>query len=137
MNWKLIIGLSMFGLAMAFLTVSVVPSKIEPILWILIFIICAYLIAKNAPGKYFLHGFMVAIFNCIWITGAHIALSATYLANHQSEADQYKQMYDKTGLGVTQAMLIIGPMIGVISGIIIGLFAFIASKIVKKPVAQV
>jgi uncharacterized membrane protein len=31
-------------------------------------------------------------------------------------------------------MLITGPMIGIISGLVIGLFVFIASKIVKKKV---
>jgi len=47
MNWKLILQLSLFGLAMAFATVFVVPSNIEPLLWLPIFVICAYLIAKR------------------------------------------------------------------------------------------
>jgi len=29
-------------------------------------------------------------------------------------------------------MLIVGPVIGVVSGLVLGLFAFIASKLVKK-----
>jgi hypothetical protein len=82
MNWKLIFGLSLFGLAMAVATVYCIPSNIEPILWLVIFLLCAYLIAKNAAGKYFLHGFLVSIVNCIWITGVHIMLSSTYLASH-------------------------------------------------------
>ena len=47
MNWKLIFGLSLFGLAMAIATVFVIPSKIEPFFWLAIFIICAIVIAKG------------------------------------------------------------------------------------------
>src|SRR2546422_8694448 len=49
MNWQLIVQLSLFGLVMALATVFVVPSNAEPLLWLLIFVICAYLIAKRAP----------------------------------------------------------------------------------------
>src|SRR5579871_2012954 len=132
MNWKLIFSLSMFGLAMGLATVFFIPSKIEPVIWLLIFLTCAYLIAKNAPGKYFLHGFMTSLLNCVWITGSHILFSATYLANHAEEADQYAKLNAQVGLTVTQAMLIFGPIIGIISGIVIGLFSLIASRIFLK-----
>ena len=132
MNWKLIFGLSLFGLAMAIASVYWVPSNVEPWTWLVIFLLCAYLIAKNAPGKYFLHGFLVSLVNCIWITGAHIILSVPYLASHPQEAAQYAKMNEMGHLSVTQAMLIFGPVIGIISGLVLGLFAFIASKIFKK-----
>src|SRR4051812_14854732 len=106
MNWKLIFSLSLFGLAMAFATVYVIPSKIESFLWLPIFIVCAYFIAKYAPGKYFLHGFCVSLLNCVWITGVHVMLSDTYLANHTTEAAQYADMNAKIHLSATQAMLI-------------------------------
>jgi len=76
MNTKLIFQLSLFGLAMAIATVFWIPSNIEPIFWVVIFIICAYLIAKKSTGKYFLHGLLVSIVNSVWITAAHIILSA-------------------------------------------------------------
>jgi hypothetical protein len=132
MNWKLIFSLSLFGLAMAFATVYWIPSNIEPFFWVAIAIVCGYFIARNAPGKYFLHGFLVSIVNCVWITSAHIMLSATYLAHHAKEADQYVQINKQAGLTVTQAMLVIGPIIGILSGILFGLFAVIASKVVKR-----
>ena len=47
MNWKLIFGLSLFGLAMAFATVFVIPSNVEPLFWLAIFIVCAVVIAKR------------------------------------------------------------------------------------------
>jgi hypothetical protein len=55
-NWKLIFQLSLFGLAMAIATVYWIPQNVEPFFWLVIFIICAYLIAKRCSDKYFLHG---------------------------------------------------------------------------------
>lgn len=130
MNWKLIIGLSLFGLAMAVATVFVIPSKIEPAFWLVIFIACAYLIAKNAPGKFFLHGFVLSLTNCVWITSAHILWFNTYIVNHPQEAAMSAQM--PMPAHPRLMMLIMGPVIGLISGLVLGLFAFIASKIVKK-----
>ena len=131
MNWKLIFGLSTFGLAMAFATVYVIPSKAEPFVWLPIFIVCAWLIAKKAPGKYFLHGLLVSLVNCVWITATHIGLSASYISTHPQEADMYAKMFAETGLSMHRTMLIMGAVIGVISGIVLGLFAYAASKIMN------
>lgn len=131
MNWKLIFGLSLFGLVMAFATVYVVPSNIEPAFWLPIFVICAYFVAKMAPGKFFLHGFCISLVNCIWITGAHVFLYTTYIARHAQELEMSNKMPILHG-HPRQQMLIMGPVIGIISGIVLGLFCFIASKLVKK-----
>ncbi len=130
MKWNLIFNLSLFGLAMAFATVYFIPSNLEPFFWLVIFIICAWQIAKKCNSRYFLHGFMVSIFNSVWITAVHILLFNQYIANHASEADMMKKMPmpDSPRL----MMLMTGPVIGVISGLILGLFAFVASKVVKK-----
>ena len=130
MNKKIIFSLSLFGLAMAIATVFWIPSNIEPLFWLTIFIVCAYLIAKKCSGKFFLHGFLVSLVNCVWITSTHIILFESYIANHPQEAEMMKQMPmpDSPRL----MMLITGPVIGIISGFVLGLFAFIASKIMKK-----
>ena len=130
MNWKLIFSLSLFGFAMAIATVFVIPSKIEPVFWLVIFIACAYIIAKNAPEKYFLHGFVLSLANCVWITSAHILFYATYIANHPDEAAMSAKM--PMPEHPRMMMLVMGPVIGIISGVVQGLFAFIASKIIKK-----
>jgi hypothetical protein len=127
MNWKLILMLSLFGLAMAVGTVFVIPTNVEPIIWLPIFIVCAVIIAKRAPGKYFLHGFLLGLANCVWVTGFHFAMFDTYLVHHVREAAMMKS----TPLPIPArfTMLIAGPIIGILSGLIIGLFAFIAHKI--------
>ena len=130
MNKKLIFRLSLFGLAMAFATVYFIPSNIEPFCWLAIFILCASLIAKNCTSKFFLHGLYVSLLNAVWITAVHILLFNTYISNHPKEAEMMAKMPmpDSPKL----MMLITGPVIGLVSGLILGLFAFIASKIIKK-----
>ena len=130
MNWKLIFQLSIFGLIMAFGTVSLIPQNIEPVFWLAIFVFCALVIAKVCIAQYFLHGFLVSIVNCIWITSAHIILFQTYLANHPDEAEMMTKM--PFNLTPRLMMLITGPIIGIISGLVLGLFAYMASLMVKK-----
>ena len=129
MNFRLILLLSLFGLAMAFATVYWIPSTIEPIFWLMIFLVCAFIIARQASGKYFLHGLLVSILNSIWITAAHIALADTYLPRHPQEVALAAKM---PALSPRVMMLVMGLVIGIISGLVLGLFSWVASKLVTK-----
>jgi hypothetical protein len=133
LDFKLILQLSLFGLAMGVATVFVIPSNLEPIFWLVIFVACAVLIARSRSDKHFLHGFLVSLANCVWITGAHVLLVESYLERHPQEAEMLKKMPmpDSPRL----MMLMTGPMVGIVSGIVLGLFAFVASKLVKPAVA--
>lgn len=131
MNWKIIIQLSVFGLIMSVATVFLIPEMIEPAFWIAIFLFSAYVIAKACREKYFLHGLLVSLANCVWITAAHIIFYTTYIANHPSVAKMAED-HPIIPLHPRLAMLISGPVFGIASGLVLGLFAFIASKIVKK-----
>jgi hypothetical protein len=133
MNWKLIFQLSLFGLAMAIATVYWIPSNLEPFFWLFIFIICAYLIARNCTGKFFLHGLLVSICNSVWITAFHVLLFKTYIDGHPKEAEMMSTM--PMPKHPRMMMLLTGPVIGIISGLVLGLFAFVASKIWKPRVA--
>jgi hypothetical protein len=127
MNWKLILQLSLFGLAMGIATVFVIPSNVEPVFWLVIFVFCAYVIAGRAARWYFLHGVLLGIANSVWITAAHIALFDQYIANHQQEAAMMQSMplpdYPRL------MMALVGPMIGVVSGAVIGLFSVVAARL--------
>ena len=127
-NWKLIFGLSLFGLAMAVATVFVIPSNIEPLFWLVIFIICAIVIARAGVPRPFLHGLMIGIVNSIWVTAAHIILFDAYIGNHAKEAAMMRTapMPGRVMMGV------VGPLVGVASGIVLGLFAWIATKFVRR-----
>lgn len=129
MRWSLVGALSLFGLAMGVATVFVIPSKIEPVFWLGIFVFCAWVIAKRAPGKYFMHGLCTSLVNSVWITSAHIALFDAYVARH---ADEAKMMASMPASGRVM-MLMTGPVVGLVSGVVLGLFAYVASKFVATP----
>ncbi len=111
-------------------TVFVFPSNIEPVFWLVIFVVCAVLIAQRCSGKYFPHGPLVGLANCVWVTSLHIVFFDSYLARHPQEAAMMKTMPlpDSPRL----MMLMMGPVVGVVSGIVLGLFAVVASKIFKR-----
>jgi hypothetical protein len=132
MNWKLIFQLSAFGLIMAFATVSLIPEKMEPAFWLVIFIFCAWVIARVCTGKYFLHGFLVSMVNCIWITAVHLFFYISYTINHLDMTGIYTAMPLSLNVHPHLSMAIAGPFFGAMFGIILGLFSFIASKIVTK-----
>jgi hypothetical protein len=129
-NWRLVFELSLFGLAMGIATVFVIPSNVEPVFWLAIFIVCAYIIAVRCRRLYFVHGLVVGIVNSIWITASHVLLFNQYIARHPQEAAMMKSMPLPDSPRVM--MLLTGPVIGVISGCVLGLFAFIASWLVRR-----
>ncbi len=131
MNWKLIFQLSLFGLAMGIATVFLIPSKIEPAFWLVIFLICAYVIAKRRPAKLFLHGLLLGLANSVWITAAHVLLFDSYIARHAQEAAMMQSMPLPASPRLMMALT--GPVVGLISGVIIGLFALGAAKLVRNP----
>jgi hypothetical protein len=133
MNWKLILQLSMFGLAMGIATVYVIPSKIEPAFWLAIFLYCAYVIAKCSRGNLFLHGLLLGLANSVWITGAHVLLYDAYVARHAQEAAMMHS--PSVPLSPKAMMAVVGPVIGLISGVILGLFALVAGKLIKSQAA--
>ncbi|HMG83314.1 MAG TPA: hypothetical protein VK559_09800 [Ferruginibacter sp.] len=133
MNWSLIFKLSLFGLAMGIATVYFIPSSVEPYCWLAIFIFSAYVIVKNCSANYFLHGFLVSLVNCVWIIAAHVLLFHAYASTHQQEMANMAKMPGTMGQHPRRMMVLVGPIVGVVSGLVLGLFSFIASKIVKKP----
>lgn len=132
MNWKLIFQLSLFGLAMGIATVFAIGPKIEPAFWLVIFLICAYFIAKNTigSGMQFLHGLLLGIANSIWITAAHVLFFDTYIARHAAEAARMQN--PAIPFPPKTMMLMVGPVVGLLSGVILGLFSLVAGKLVKS-----
>ena len=59
---------------MGIATVFLIPSRIEPPIWLVVFILSALTIALRGVKRPFLHGLLVSLANCVWVTGAHIVL---------------------------------------------------------------
>jgi hypothetical protein len=69
----------------------------------------------------------VSLVNSVWITAAHILLFDQYMASHPQEAAMMKSMPGSP----KQMMVLFGPIVGCISGLVLGLFTWVAGKIVK------
>ena len=133
MNWKLVLQLSMFGLAMGIATVFFIPSKIEPAFWLAIFLVCAYIIARRCAERRFQHGLALGVVNSVWVTTAHVVLFVHYAVNHAREIAMMQSMPGSPRLMIAMT----GPVIGTVSGVVIGLFALVAGLLVKpEPVAS-
>ncbi len=132
MNWKLIILLSLFGLAMGLGTAYWIPMSMEPFFWLAILLVSAFLIARYAPGRYFLHGFLVSLANSFWITVAHVTLFYTYIVTHPEYLERTSQLPPLLAGHPRRLLLAVGPISGIISGIVLGFLAWVASKIMKR-----
>lgn len=127
MNWRTVVELSLFGLVIGIGTVFVIPSTVEPLLWIVVFVASAYVIARRCPGQEFVHGLLVGIANSVWVTAAHVVFFVRYLANHPQEAAMMSSMPFPDSPRLMMSM--VGPVIGVVSGALIGLLALLARKL--------
>lgn len=130
MNGKLIWGLSLFGVAMGFATVFAISPRVEPFLWLPIFVICGLLIARQAPRRPFLHGLLLGVVNSVWVTGAHLLFFRHYLGGHRQEAAMMISAQAK--LPPKWLLAGVGPVIGVISGAVIGVLAYVFARAIQS-----
>ncbi|MFI5134437.1 MAG: hypothetical protein ACHQD9_01160 [Chitinophagales bacterium] len=133
MNWKLIFTLSLVGIVMAFLDTFSHIGNAEPILWLVIFVFYGIIIVRHAPGNYFLHAFLVSVFNGVWIGIIHASFHNTYMTNNPDMVQMEQKMPLMGNLPMT--MVVFGPIFGAVFVIINGLIAWIISKLMKKKTA--
>ena len=112
---------------MAIATISFIPSEYEPVLWLVIFGFCSYSIAKTCDDRFFIHGFLLSIINCIYITAFHAAFYDAYSSSHAAQVAMIP-----SGMNPKVLMPAIGVLIGIISGVIQGGFCLLAAKMQKK-----
>lgn len=132
MNWKLIIGLSICGVIMGFAAILGLPSKLEPFAWLPLFLLSAWLIARNTDKRHFLHGFLTGLANCAWNTLIHVWFSERYLAKHPVEAAQFLKMHAQSGATTIQSIVITSIVAGLMSAVVLGVFASMAAGFLKK-----
>ena len=130
MNWKLIFTLNLFAVVIGTVSLFGLTGHFEWVIWLGVFIIYAWLIAKHAPGKFFLHGFMVSLINGIIIGVIHAVFLRFYLL-HNLEVFMNLHSLPRN-IDLRLFTLCVGPIVGALLGLISGLFAWIASKIIKK-----
>ena len=132
MNVRLVLMLSLFGPLVAIATLlGVIHTGWESAVWAVIAVVCAGVLARQAPGKFFLHGFLTG-----FIAGAVAPLIQAlfinqYLAHNPRYADTMKSMP-----GVSPAVLavIAAPLWGAVLGVAIGFLTWVWAKFTRpKP----
>ncbi len=132
MNWRLAFTISLLGLLMAVITVYFTSPAIELIVWLIVLVASAYLVAKYADDDYFVHGLFTGILIGVWIAVADTLLFGKYYITHRQEANLI------SNLGVTSSvhstLFILSPAAGLFAGSLIGLLALAIAKAIKpKP----
>jgi len=151
MNWKVVFILSIFGLIVALGTISLIPQriessfwlmiyfnnlpmpepfpKLEAVIWLIVYIFSGYIIAKFCSNKFFLQGFIVSVLNSLWILIFHIVYFNSYIPTHTDMISLFEEM-STSHPKLTIAF--VNLAFGVLAGIVLGLFSFITSKIVRN-----
>ena len=126
MNWQIILLYSLFGVLMGILSVNGFTKKIEPLLWILFGLFTAFMVARNVPGKAYLHGFFIGLSWGIFNAVLQSLFFDTYIKNNP----KYREAFQKRAtLKPRYFFLFSGLMIGVVTGIVLGGLVWLCSKI--------
>jgi hypothetical protein len=134
MNWKLVFTLSAIGLIMGTAAVLGVTGWIEAVLWLLVGIACAWIIARNVSEKHFSHGFVVGFINSAIAHIIQILFFDTLAENNPDVAARLASSEAGLGeLGPRTFVLVIMPFISITSGLLLGFFTWIAGKVVQPP----
>jgi hypothetical protein len=128
MNWKLIFSLSLFGVIMGGLSLfGYTQHGVEPVLWLLFGLFIAYIIAKYAPKRVFMHGLWVGVMEGILKSIVTFAGWDLYTQHNDMESFNQPSLLTDNFM-----MLIIGIVIGSIYGIILGLISIVFRKFIVK-----
>jgi hypothetical protein len=125
MSWKLIFALSLSGVLMGLATVFVIPHDLEPHFWLGIFVVTGVVIAKYAPGKYFVHGLCVSLVASVWVILAHVALFDRYIVIHGRIMAMVPPIASPHVL-----MALAGGAAGVAAGLALGFYSWASSKLI-------
>jgi hypothetical protein len=127
MDGKLILKLSMLGLATNLLTTFVIPSKIAPLCWLALLVACAVIIARRAPGKFFMHGLCVSLLVSVFST-AQVLLAAF-------KGPPVDEAIRSTMRAALLTEVLACTVAGLVSGLVLGLCAVISAKVIRRPPA--
>ena len=130
MNWKLILLLSSFGLLIGVASLFGFTHGIEPLLWLLIFLLYAWWIANNCNRLHFIHAFLASVLDGTWIAIIHFIFFSTYIRHNPEVLERFKTL--PPGVNLRVLTLVMGPLVGAIFGVVAGLFAYVVWRIIKR-----
>jgi hypothetical protein len=132
MNWKLIFLLSLFGVGLGIASVFTLTPVVEFVLWVVVTVVSAVLVARYASGKYFLHGFLVACLNTFWVTLAQTLLFYTYVSSHPEYLQMVATLPQALAEHPRRLIVYRSPVVAILSGLFVGLLSWVASKVLNR-----
>ena len=111
---------------MGWLSVKGYTQKLEPFLWLLFGIITALILSKNAHNRTFLHGLLIGLFWGVLNGIVQSVFFDQYLANNSNLQERFKQ---STFIQPKYLVLVTGPVVGLITGLVLGGMAMLFKKI--------
>jgi len=127
MNWKLVFAFAALGIPMGASSVigmSGIPAALG---WTLVAVVCAGQVARRAPGRLFLHGYLVGFLGIVFATSVQAGMIRLYLDNQPDVAAEMAAM--ATTLSPRTLILVSAPFLGAVGGLVLGLLSWIAAKI--------
>ena len=130
MNWRLILFLSLLGIVLGIASVFGFTSGREWLAWLIIGVYSAWKFARRSREELFLHGFYLGIFIGSFSSVIQALFVTTYLANNPRMVEAVDAL--PHGLHPAAVVLIMGPIIGTVSGVVFGVIAVIGGKLARR-----
>lgn len=129
MRWGWIWALAPLGLAEGVATVLgwLIPAA-EFLVWMLIAVIMAYVLARQAPGRFVLHGFFAGLIGAVLAQTMHALFYEAYVANNPGVAEKLATQPLPPRMFILGTGLFIGALYGGFVGALTGLAARVVGK---------
>lgn len=127
MNVRVVLSLSSVAILLGAATSFGLTQGLEWVLWVVIALFSAFLIAKRAPRRPVLNGFLVGLLCGILSAATQSLLFDSYIANNPSAAERLSRI--SMGLDPRSFILASGVIIGLAAGALFGVLALLASKL--------
>jgi hypothetical protein len=129
MNWRLIFVLSLFSIPIGLTSALGLTRGYEWLTWFFVGLFCAWRFARKIQSDLFLHGFYLGILVGFLTAAIQAIFISTYLSNNPRMVEALNAL--PQGLHPALVVLIMGPLIGAVSGIVFGILAVFAGKLVR------
>jgi len=129
MNIRLIVSLSSVAILMGAATSFGLTRDLEWVLWVVIALFSAFLIAKRAGQRPMVNGFVVGLLCGILSTATESLLFDSYIANNPTAAERLAKI--SAGMDPRTFILVSGTIIGLAAGLLFGILALLASRLEK------
>lgn len=130
MSWKIVFLLSLFGVVVGFADVYGLSGIAQIIVWLIVFVIFAVVIARRRESDYFVHALLASMLAGFWVGVVHAVFIGTFVAHNPQLRAGATMMPKSTHPRLI--MVIMGPFVGAVTGVVAGVMAAVAGKIVKR-----